>query len=90
METHFTVADVIQHLQDAMDAEGGIRPWCENRNIHPSVVDKFLAGQRGPSPQLLAALGLEPVTLYRKAIAGRGPTRVDRRALRYKQDGAIE
>jgi hypothetical protein len=60
-----TIADVMALLIAETDMEGGIRPWCDNRGIHPSIVDKFLAGQRGPSPQLLAALNLEKIVAYR-------------------------
>lgn len=73
MPAYLTVADIIQQLADECDAEGGIRPWADSRDLHPSIVDKFLAGQRGPAPQLLHALGLEKVVVYRKRA-----TRADR------------
>jgi len=40
------------------NAAGGIRPWANAHGLHPSIVDKFIAGQRGPAPQLLKAMGL--------------------------------
>lgn len=60
-----TIADIMRLVLAESDLEGGIRPWCANRGLHPSIVDKFLAGQRGPAPQLLTALNLEKVTAYR-------------------------
>jgi hypothetical protein len=59
-----SLADVMQLAMAECDTEGGIRPWCDARGLHPSIVDKFLAGQRGPAPQLLAALGLEKTVAY--------------------------
>lgn len=61
-----SLPDVMRLIVDECDTEGGIRPWCDARGLHPSIVDKFLAGQRGPAPQLLEALRLEKVTAYRK------------------------
>ncbi len=55
---------VMRRLVEATDAEGGIRPWAEARGLHPSIIDHFLRGQRGPAPQLLKALGLRKVTMY--------------------------
>lgn len=60
-----TIPDVMSLLVRECDLEGGIRPWADARNLHPSIIDKFLAGQRGPAPQLLAALNLESITVYR-------------------------
>ncbi len=65
MTQNLSLADVMALLVRETDMEGGIRPWAEARGLHPSIIDKFLSGQRGPSPQLLAALGLESVTVYR-------------------------
>lgn len=64
-----SIPDVMRLLVAECDLEGGIRPWCDNRGLHPSIVDKFLAGQRGPAPQLLSALNLEKVTAYRTTNA---------------------
>lgn len=65
-----SIADVMRLTMSECDAEGGIRPWCEARGIHPSIVDKFVAGQRGPAPQLLKALGLEKTIAYRRLKQG--------------------
>jgi hypothetical protein len=62
----FTIADIMRLVLADCELEGGIRPWCDNRGLHPSIVDKFLSGQRGPAPQLLAALGLQKVVAYRR------------------------
>jgi hypothetical protein len=59
------LADVMRRLVEMTDMEGGIRPWAEARGLHASIIDHFLRGQRGPSPQLLKALGLSKVTTYR-------------------------
>jgi hypothetical protein len=61
------VAGVMRRLMEETDAEGGIRPWAEARGLHPSIVDHFIRGQRGPAPQLLRAMGLRKVVLYRAA-----------------------
>lgn len=66
MSPLLSLPDVMRFIVEECDIEGGIRPWCDARGIHPSIVDKFLAGQRGPAPQLLEALGLEKITAYRK------------------------
>lgn len=66
MSRYLTVAQVMEVTMAECDTEGGIRPWANARGLHPSIIDKFLTGQRGPSPQLLAALGLKQVTLYVK------------------------
>lgn len=65
MPRHLTIADIMRLLVQECDNEGGIKPWAHARGLHASIIDKFLAGQRGPSPQLLAALNLEKVTTYR-------------------------
>lgn len=66
MPRYLTIADIMALLMAECDSEGGIRPWAHARDLHPSIIDKFIAGQRGPAPQLLAALGLEKVTLYKR------------------------
>lgn len=72
MVTKFlTLEEVAEVLRDACDTEGGIRTWAETHGVHPSVIDKFFAGQRGIAPQVLNALGLEAVTVYRQKL----PTR---------------
>jgi hypothetical protein len=57
---------VIRLLTEQIDYEGGIHRWAYNRDIHPSVVDHTLSGRNKPTPQLLAALGLERIMLYRR------------------------
>jgi hypothetical protein len=66
MAQNLTLADVMALLIRETDLEGGIRPWAEARGLHPSIIDKFLSGQRGPAPQLLSALGLEKIAVYRR------------------------
>jgi hypothetical protein len=58
------LAGVMRRLVEATEMEGGIRPWAKARGLHASIIDHFLRGQRGPSPQLLEALGLRKVTRY--------------------------
>ena len=60
------IADVMAFLMAECDSEGGIRPWAQARGLHPSIIDKFLSGQRGPAPQLLSALNLEKTVAYRR------------------------
>lgn len=67
-----SVSDLMRLVLAESDLEGGIRPWSTNRNLHPSIVDKFLSGQRGPAPQLLAALGIEKIVAYRRIKQPRG------------------
>lgn len=64
-EQYLDLAGVMRRLVEATDMEGGIRPWAEARGLHASIIDHFLRGQRGPGPQLLQALGLRKVTMYR-------------------------
>ncbi len=59
-----TLVGVARRLRQETNAVGGIRPWCDTHGIHPSVVDHFLRGQRGPSPQLLYALRLRKVVRF--------------------------
>lgn len=66
MSRYLTMAQVMEFTMAECDAEGGIRPWADARGLHPSIIDKFLTGQRGPSPQLLSALGLKRMTVYVK------------------------
>lgn len=67
MSRHISIPDMIRLLLYECDMEGGIRPWATNRGLHPSVIDKFVSGKRGPSPQLLAALKLRKRVLYERA-----------------------
>ena len=60
-----TLEQVRYRLEDACEEAGGIRAWADINGLHASLVDAFFAGQRGPGPMLLAALGLESVTVYR-------------------------
>ena len=63
---YFDIRQIMELIMSECDIEGGIRPWADARGLHPSIIDKFLAGQRGPAPQLLDALGLEKVVVYKK------------------------
>lgn len=62
---YLDLAGVMRRLVEATDMEGGIRPWAAARGIHASIIDHFLRGQRGPSPQLLKALGVCKIIMYR-------------------------
>jgi hypothetical protein len=61
-----SIPEIMRLILAECELEGGIRSWCGNRNLHPSIVDKFLSGQRGPAPQLLEALNLEKIVIYRQ------------------------
>lgn len=64
MPRYLDLSGVARRTTKITRLAGGIRPWSEAQGLHPSVVDHFLRGQRGPSPQLLEAVGLRKVVLY--------------------------
>lgn len=58
--------EVFSLLRHACKKAGGQHAWAKRHRISPSVVSETLNAHRDPGPELLAALGLAPVTRYVK------------------------
>jgi len=58
--------DVRLLLEFKITQAGGIRKWCSQMGIHPSVADHFLKRRRGPSPQLLKAMNVQRITVFKE------------------------
>lgn len=58
------------------NSQTGIRPWCEAHGVKVGHASEFLNGRRGPTLDLLDALGLEWSLVRKKAAptneGGRG------------------
>lgn len=61
-----TADEVRDKLRRACEEAGSQWAWCEQHGVRPSNVNALLRGRVAePYPQILAALGLERVTVYR-------------------------
>lgn len=58
--------DVRRALQRAIDQEGTAAAWCKKHKVARGYVSDVLKGRQEPSGKILAALGLETVTTYRR------------------------
>jgi hypothetical protein len=51
-------------LRSATKQAGGVYKWARENNIPGPLVSQILNYQRGPTPQVLVALGVKRVTDY--------------------------
>lgn len=61
-----TEGAVRERLEKACAAIGSQRQWALQNAISPSNVNDFLKGRSVPTSSILAALGLERMTVYRE------------------------
>lgn len=61
-----TETQVIERLRAACDAAGGQKAFAKQHQLTPSYVHDVLHGRRPPADRILAALGIERVTVYQE------------------------
>lgn len=69
-------SDVRELLRGQIEAAGSAWKWARERGVHPTMVSLTLTGGRDPGPAVLAALGIERTTVYRRATPGEQPETV--------------
>lgn len=58
--------DVIKLLHAEIAAAGSQSRWARQKSVHRTIVNSILSGHRRLQPKILAALGLEAITVYRR------------------------
>lgn len=57
---------ILKAIRRACDKAGGQNAWAEAHGLQKSMVSRVLSGERGVSDAILAAVGWERVTTYRR------------------------
>jgi hypothetical protein len=61
-----TLEDVIEHLKKYVELAGSQKAFCDRHDMAYAFVSRVINGKDKPSPDLLRAIGLERVTIYRR------------------------
>lgn len=62
---YLTTADAVLRLKAAITMVGSEQAFCDAHDFTRNYLRKVLRGARGLGPEILTAIGLEPVTLYK-------------------------
>ena len=60
------LGDVLSGLQMACDAFGGQKEWAEAKGVSAAYLSDVLNRKRAPGKKILDAMGLKPVTIYKR------------------------
>jgi hypothetical protein len=58
--------DVMKLLRAEIAGAGSQSKWARKKRVNRSVVNNAVSGRGGLQPKILAALGLEAITVYRR------------------------
>lgn len=63
---HMTLDTLLDKLRRAVGEAGGMRAYTRLTGVNVATVSLVLSRKEDPSPKLLAALGYEKITTYKK------------------------
>lgn len=82
---YLSETELAEFIRILINAQGSIREWCRHGGIvSHSHVGEFLAGKRGPSTELLNAIGAEKrymITSGERTVSAKQPPVVEPKIL---------